>query len=474
MTGLIAAFGLAKGQIVGITGAGGKTSLLHALAAEMTAAGWRVIVTTTTKIGADQTRLFPSVVALGDPSTVPAGDLTADTVESIRSALDAHGCVCVYDHVEGVKAHGIAPETVTALSTALHPDVILVEADGARGLPLKWSKRTEPVIAPGTTRVIVCAGLSGLGERWKTHLYNADEAYPHIPSMMNSGLIGLPLLEGLLKREIASLSRRTPGVVISLFINDVPADTAASPHEWIERLAETMPAVDRVVMGHIQYRGRVCTLASVWRRVAALVLAAGLARRMGTMKVLLPWQAGYTVLDQVLTRVHEALPGAVFVVTGHRQADVSAIAQTHGAAVVHNPHYETGDMLSSVQAGLNALPAAVCAVLIVLGDQPMMQPATLERLIAAYHAGGSAGGIVAPSYEMRRGHPILIDRQHWPELLALPPGAAPRDVINRYTASIRYVTMDDDSILRDMDTPQQYADERQRAGLPAIHLPLDT
>jgi CTP:molybdopterin cytidylyltransferase MocA len=58
----------------------------------------------------------------------------------------------------------------------------------------------------------------------------------------------------------------------------------------------------------------------------------------------------------------------------------------------------------------------------------------------------------------------VIDRRLWPELLALPPGAAPRDVINRHGERTQYVSVDDDSILRDVDTPEAYRSERRRAG----------
>jgi molybdenum cofactor cytidylyltransferase len=75
------------------------------------------------------------------------------------------------------------------------------------------------------------------------------------------------------------------------------------------------------------------------------------------------------------------------------------------------------------------------------------------------------GEIVAPSYQMRRGHPILIARRYWPELLALPDGGAPRDVINAHQDRINYVEVETDSVLGDVDTPQDYNQERWRAGL---------
>jgi molybdenum cofactor cytidylyltransferase len=101
--------------------------------------------------------------------------------------------------------------------------------------------------------------------------------------------------------------------------------------------------------------------------------------------------------------------------------------------------------------------------MIVLGDQPRIQPRIVNQVMMAYAEG--QGKIVAPSYQMRRGHPILIDRRFWAEILSLPDDGAPRDVINKYSDQIAYINVDTDSVLRDVDTLEDYNQERWRAGL---------
>ncbi|MEM6529722.1 MAG: hypothetical protein AAF653_15590, partial [Chloroflexota bacterium] len=88
---------------------------------------------------------------------------------------------------------------------------------------------------------------------------------------------------------------------------------------------------------------------------------------------------------------------------------------------------------------------------------------TVSMVMAAYAEG--RGDIVAPSYNMRRGHPILIDRRYWHDMLLLPTDGAPRDVINANKDHIAYVVVDNDSVLKDVDTPQAYHEERRKAGL---------
>jgi molybdenum cofactor cytidylyltransferase len=201
----------------------------------------------------------------------------------------------------------------------------------------------------------------------------------------------------------------------------------------------------------------------VQRSVGALVLAAGMSRRMGQPKVLMPWANGKSIIEHILDQLILARLDHISVVTGHRAAEVSAVAAKLDIPTVFNAEFATGEMLSSIKAGLRAMPEHIAAALIVLGDQPRIQPRVITQILSAYAE--SAHEIVAPSYKQRRGHPILIDRRLWAEILALPPDGTPRDVINAHTDRIAYVEVDTDSVLSDVDTPQEYAQERSRAGL---------
>jgi molybdenum cofactor cytidylyltransferase len=88
----------------------------------------------------------------------------------------------------------------------------------------------------------------------------------------------------------------------------------------------------------------------------------------------------------------------------------------------------------------------------VLGDQPRLRREIVQRVIAA----AEPDKLIIPSFQMKRGHPILIPRSMWPGILALPPEASLRDVIRANEARLRYVLCDDDSVLRDIDTPEDY------------------
>ena len=156
-------------------------------------------------------------------------------------------------------------------------------------------------------------------------------------------------------------------------------------------------------------------------------------------------------------------PDDIVVVTGNLSKQVTEVLAQEPVRTAFNPAYKTGEMLSSLQTGIRALGPEVSALLVVLGDQPQIDNRVVSEVISAYAEG--KGTIVIPSYHKQRGHPVLIDKMYWPELLDLPDGSAPRDVINKHGDAIYYVNVNTDSVLRDIDTPDDYQQERRRAGL---------
>lgn len=196
------------------------------------------------------------------------------------------------------------------------------------------------------------------------------------------------------------------------------------------------------------------------KNIAGVILAAGLSRRMGTPKMLLPW-GQTTVLGQVIaTLAQTGLSESVIVTGGARQAveaEAERLAQTFSLRCVHNPLSESGEMLSSLQCGLASLGPQVDAALIGLGDQPQLSPAAALSVVTAGEQ--SDRQLIVPSCNMRRGHPWLVHRDFWEQILALKPPLSLRDFLNAHTGDILYVEADQ-TILKDLDTPQEYQREK--------------
>lgn len=184
---------------------------------------------------------------------------------------------------------------------------------------------------------------------------------------------------------------------------------------------------------------------------------------MGRCKALLPWDDNRSVIEQILGQLQQTNLHDILVVTGNLAEQVTAKVTAMGIATIHNPEYATGEMLSSLKVGLSVQMGTVSAVLVVLGDQPRLQSAVVRQLVDAYEH--RKGEIVAPRYRGERGHPMLISRRYWDEILTLPEGGAPRDVIQQHRDTLYFVEVETDSVLSDIDTPEDYEQERQRAGL---------
>jgi molybdenum cofactor cytidylyltransferase len=191
-------------------------------------------------------------------------------------------------------------------------------------------------------------------------------------------------------------------------------------------------------------------------QIAAVVLAAGRSQRMGQPKMLLPW-GDTTVIGQVVRTLAQAGVGEIVVVTGGARRQVEAALQDHPVRLVYNPRYEEDQMALSLEVGLASLPAGMEAALVTLGDQPQMQQKVISQVVRAYQE--NRAPLVFPSYQMHRGHPWIIARSLWGELLDREPPQTLRDFLRPHENLIRYVAVQDDSILRDLDTPADYQKE---------------
>lgn len=181
---------------------------------------------------------------------------------------------------------------------------------------------------------------------------------------------------------------------------------------------------------------------------------------MGSPKLLLPW-GNTTVLGHVISTYQSADVEEILVVTGGAHKQIEEIVNIHKVRSVFNEQYAGGEMLSSLQRGLQALLPnrdKVQAALIGLGDQPQVQVRTVQGICEAYRSRPSR--LIVPSFENRRGHPWLVENTLWQELLEMKPPRSPRDFLSGHTGEIHYVEVDTPSILADLDTPEDYRNAR--------------
>ena len=188
--------------------------------------------------------------------------------------------------------------------------------------------------------------------------------------------------------------------------------------------------------------------------ISAIVLAAGESKRMGQTKQLLDWE-GRTILQRVLENLSRSRVDEVILVLGHEADRILQALDTHQAKVVINKNYKAG-MITSIQQGLINLNDKVEAFFIVLADQPAVGPEIFDRLISEFRRVTPQKNIVLPAFRGRRGHPALFSGKYRKEALRIEGDVGFRQVLQEHPEEILTVEMETDSILQDIDTPDDY------------------
>ncbi len=183
-------------------------------------------------------------------------------------------------------------------------------------------------------------------------------------------------------------------------------------------------------------------------RIAVIVLAAGGSTRLGRPKQLLP--VGQTPLLQLtLNMVRQTSLEPRILVLGGYADDVLKSVNTRGFEVVHNAEYATGQA-SSLRAGLDALPADIDGVAIVLGDQPLVPPWLIDALAGEFNH--SRHVAVRPTYSDGPGNPVILGSSIFPEVTTLTGDVGARDILRANQNRIRTVFVPNRTAPRDVDT----------------------
>lgn len=187
--------------------------------------------------------------------------------------------------------------------------------------------------------------------------------------------------------------------------------------------------------------------------VDGIILAAGASRRLGRPKQLLELD-GRPILDIVVEHAKLSRLRNVYLVLGSNADRISAAISDHDQRTVVNHDYAAGQS-TSLLAGILNLPRDTAAALVLLGDQPQVTPAIIDRLIAASETDDAS--IIMPSYGGTPGNPVLFRRAVFPALLAITGDRGARDVIKARRDSVTMVPFPDMSPPLDVDIDDDYA-----------------
>jgi len=220
-------------EVVSFCGGGGKTSTIQRLCAELRALNRTVISTVTTRIGSDQTDGMEPVLIGGETHISPVH------ADQIRETVLQHRWALVAANSEATKLSGLNPNAVCELRTLA--DYILVEADGARTMPLKAPAEYEPVVPECTTLVVVLVGIDAIGRSILPGQVHRPEQICRLTDAKSGDLVS-PELVATLIVHLEGLFKGTPPTARKAVIVNKIVDAIGISHA--DQLAATLRLLD--------------------------------------------------------------------------------------------------------------------------------------------------------------------------------------------------------------------------------------
>ncbi len=446
---------ITPGDIVALTGGGGKTTAMFQLANELTATR-RVLTTTTTRIFAAQIKHSPIHVAFN-----PGQQTIDDLLPQLDAAIAVHGQVLLIGQADAAsgKAFGITPSLIDELAATGHFEVIIVEADGSRMRPFKAPAAHEPVIPSCTSLVIPTVGLDILGRPLTdTFVHRAG-----LISQLSGTALGRPVTvetiasvlchpQGGLKNipgqaRVVPLLNKVDGQVGGLEDGKNSANTLEVARDLAVALLKC-ERVEAVMVGAARNGER--PIAEVHSRAAAVILAAGGSTRFGSPKQLAHWK-DKTFIEHVADVALASSAGPVIVVLGAEIERCRAALGDRPVQIIVNESWAEGQS-TSMRAGLAALPAHIGCALFLLVDLPGVTPEIINRLIQRHRE--TLAPLVWPEFAGRRGNPVLFDRRLFPELYQISGDTGGKPLLLAYRDQAERVSVPEAGILLDFDRPE--------------------
>ncbi len=383
--------------VISVVGAGGKTSLIFAWAHELAAAGKSVVITTTTH--------------MYRPERMEDGGIR----------------IVVSDDPERPDKVTAPPEGVLE-GLRKTADVVFIEADGSRRMPLKWPGDREPVI-PDYTDITVCvAGLSAVGKRTEEAVYRVDE----LPEAIKRDIVDVNLIHKIL----ASREGGQKGVrgEFRIFLNQVDDD--------IDRLAAAY---------RLQQILGVFGIQTAWgsliepedRKIAVILEAAGDSKRFGSNKLLHIMDDGRPMIASILDAVRPLDVYKKILVTQYDEA--AKLASDFD--IVMNDRPDLG-ISRSMQLGLAAAGDAD-AYMFCVCDQPGLTTETLKKLIEEYKKG--TAGIVSLAWQGEMRNPKIFSSRYKEELMKLKGDTGGRQIIDAHKKDLLLVEAESEDEIKDID-----------------------
>ncbi len=431
---LLNVFRIEPGMRVAIVGSGGKTSTLIQIAKQI---GKGVILTTTTHIGASQIDQGMRHIIIRDGEQISIDDLNLENNITLFTS----------EPIDEFRSPGPAEYVLNDLAdkTKTGKLVMLIEADGSRGIPLKAPANHEPVIPGWVDLVIVVAGCSALGKTFNEQTVHRMIEYQTLAGISPGEVITPEVAVKVLIDKHGGLKNIPYSAEKVLLLNQADTAEIQAAAKKVANLA--VGKYDRVIIASMNRQENPKIYARV-EPVAGILLAAGGSSRLGAPKQLLE-KDGIPLVRQIATTGLNSGLNPLIVITGANQEKIRKALTGLPVKVVENPDWLSGQG-TSVAAGVRALPSNTGGVVFLLSDQPFVTEPLIRKIID--EAVTTQKPVIAPLAGGKRSNPVYFDRITFADLKLLTGDEGGRKLFSKYT--LWYFEWHDEKILMDLDTPE--------------------
>ncbi|HEX7557260.1 MAG TPA: selenium cofactor biosynthesis protein YqeC [Leptolinea sp.] len=437
---LIDALRVDNSSKISLVGSGGKTSALVRLGLE-----WqpKALVAVTAHIGIDQIGDFENhIIWSQDNSIIPNFNKTT---------------IVTGENGEENMLRGVDPsQWVFLQQIARENDVpLFMESDGSKTRPLKAPASHEPAIPQWVNHVVVSIGLSVAGKPLNQDYVHRPEIFSSLTGLELNKPVNLQAIVKMLINPQGGLKNIPHNARKSVLLNqaDKLAEKSNLPH--IEK--QLLEYFDAIITASLQNADKPLDenkcqkeVIKATEQIASIILAAGNSHRMGQPKALLNWKGIPFVRACALQAITAGLK-PIHIIAGQEFEIIREIVKDLPVQVIQNLDWNDGQS-SSVRLGIKSLPKKIGGAIFQLVDQPQI-PVTLMRKLIDEHS-MTLAPIILPESGGRRANPVLFDRKSFDALSQLQGDIGGKMVFSQFP--IRSIPWYDESILMDVDTPEDY------------------
>ncbi len=187
------------------------------------------------------------------------------------------------------------------------------------------------------------------------------------------------------------------------------------------------------------------------KRIACIILAAGMAVRFKSVKQLVKFERK-SLVQRALDTANKSLADYVILIVGAHASEILSEINLGRAEVVLNKNFAKGQS-TSVKCGISNLPDDCSGAIMMVADQPFLKTIYLDRMIRTFRRGKNAEAVVLSHYGEPR-NPVLLPRRLFPKLLKLRGDVGARATIKNYD-SVRLIEISDEKAFFDIDTKRE-------------------